>query len=157
MSAFPLLIFFISPENKPIRFFLPLLYSKTLSGIFNKTSSTHECNESSFFSSRRLSSSAIFRGSLFGNCNNEGKIRVAAAPKLTVPFSTISIRNVKRAIDFEIGRIAGILENGEEVIQQTRSFDALTGTTFSLRDKEEANDYRYFPEPDLTPFFMTKN
>jgi len=66
-----------------------------------------------------------------------------------------SIRNVKRAIDFEISRITDILENGEEVIQQTRSFDASTGTTFSLRDKEEANDYRYFPEPDLTPFLIT--
>jgi aspartyl-tRNA(Asn)/glutamyl-tRNA(Gln) amidotransferase subunit B len=67
-----------------------------------------------------------------------------------------SIRNVKRAIDFEINRLAAIVENGEEVHQQTRSFDASTGTTFSLRTKEEANDYRYFPEPDLAPFFITE-
>ena len=66
-----------------------------------------------------------------------------------------SIRNVKRAIDFEINRLISLVESGEEVIQQTRSFDAATGTTFSLRTKEEANDYRYFPEPDLTPFFIT--
>lgn len=66
-----------------------------------------------------------------------------------------SIRNVKRAIDFEIERIIGLLENGEDVIQQTRSFDANNGTTFSLRSKEEANDYRYFPEPDLAPFIVT--
>lgn len=66
-----------------------------------------------------------------------------------------SIRNVKRAIDFEINRLINLVENGGEVIQQTRSFDAATGTTFSLRTKEEANDYRYFPEPDLTPFFIT--
>ena len=68
-----------------------------------------------------------------------------------------SIRNVKRAIDFEINRLICILEKGEEVIQQTRSFDASNGTTFSLRDKEEANDYRYFPEPDLTPFLITED
>lgn len=66
-----------------------------------------------------------------------------------------SIRNVKRAIDFEIQRIIELLENGKSVIQQTRSFDAETGTTFSLRSKEEANDYRYFPEPDLVPFIVT--
>jgi aspartyl-tRNA(Asn)/glutamyl-tRNA(Gln) amidotransferase subunit B len=66
-----------------------------------------------------------------------------------------SIRNVRKAIDFEITRLINILEKGEQVMQQTRSFDALNGTTFSLRSKEEANDYRYFPEPDLTPFFIT--
>ena len=67
-----------------------------------------------------------------------------------------SIKNVKRAIDFEINRLINLLENGEEVIQQTRSFDAANGTTFSLRTKEEANDYRYFPEPDLAPFILTQ-
>jgi aspartyl-tRNA(Asn)/glutamyl-tRNA(Gln) amidotransferase subunit B len=66
-----------------------------------------------------------------------------------------SIRNVKRAIDFEINRLINLVENGQEVMQQTRSFDASNGTTFSLRSKEEANDYRYFPEPDLAPFFIT--
>ncbi|MEO8820392.1 MAG: Asp-tRNA(Asn)/Glu-tRNA(Gln) amidotransferase subunit GatB, partial [Ginsengibacter sp.] len=67
-----------------------------------------------------------------------------------------SIRNVKKAIDFEINRLINLLENGEEVHQQTRSFDATNGTTFSLRSKEEANDYRYFPEPDLAPFLISK-
>jgi len=66
-----------------------------------------------------------------------------------------SIRNVKRAIEFESERLAGILKNGGEVLQQTRSFDALTGTTFALRSKEEANDYRYFADPDLVPFEVT--
>ena len=66
-----------------------------------------------------------------------------------------SIRNVKRAIDYEINRLIDLAENGQQIIQQTRSFDASSGTTFSLRSKEEANDYRYFPEPDLTPFFIT--
>lgn len=67
-----------------------------------------------------------------------------------------SIRNVKRAIDFEITRLIQMVESGQEVIQQTRSFDASNGTTFSLRTKEEANDYRYFPEPDLAPFLVTE-
>ncbi len=67
-----------------------------------------------------------------------------------------SIRNVKKAIDYEIERLIGLLEKGEEVLQQTRSFDANNGTTFSMRSKEEANDYRYFPEPDLAPFSITE-
>ena len=66
-----------------------------------------------------------------------------------------SIRNVKRAIDFEITRLINIVESGEKVLQQTRSFDADKGTTFALRSKEEADDYRYFAEPDLTPFHIT--
>ncbi len=66
-----------------------------------------------------------------------------------------SIRNVKKAIEHEITRLIELSENDEEIIQQTRSFDAETGTTFPLRTKEEANDYRYFAEPDLTPFFIT--
>ena len=66
-----------------------------------------------------------------------------------------SIRNVKRAIEFESRRMIEMLEQGAEIIQQTRSFDADSGTTFSIRDKEDADDYRYFPDPDLTKFFLT--
>jgi aspartyl-tRNA(Asn)/glutamyl-tRNA(Gln) amidotransferase subunit B len=68
-----------------------------------------------------------------------------------------SIRNVKKAIEYESQRLAGILESGGEVIQQTRSFDATNGTTFALRAKEEANDYRYFADPDLVPFNVSKD
>ncbi len=67
-----------------------------------------------------------------------------------------SIRNVKKAIEFEIERIIQLLEKGEAVKQQTRSFDASNDTTFAIRDKEEANDYRYFPDPDLAPFHLTE-
>ncbi len=66
-----------------------------------------------------------------------------------------SIRNVKKAIEFEIDRIIQLLEKGEQVKQQTRSFDADNDTTFAIRDKEEANDYRYFPDPDLAPFHLS--
>ena len=65
-----------------------------------------------------------------------------------------SIRNVQRAIEFEIDRQIALLEAGETIRQETRSFDAVKGTTFSLRSKEAANDYRYFPEPDLSPLII---
>lgn len=65
-----------------------------------------------------------------------------------------SIRNVKKAIEFEIERMIRMAEAGEKIQQQTRSFDASTDTTFAIRDKEEANDYRYFPDPDLPPFHL---
>jgi len=67
-----------------------------------------------------------------------------------------SISNVKRAIEHEIIRQIDIIEAGGMVDMDTRSFDATTGTTFSLRSKEAANDYRYFPEPDLQPVIITE-
>lgn len=66
-----------------------------------------------------------------------------------------STRNVKRAIEFEIDRQISILENGEAVSHETRSFNAANNTTISMRHKEEANDYRYFPEPDLQTVIVT--
>lgn len=68
-----------------------------------------------------------------------------------------SIRNVKKAIDFEIERMIQVVESGGTIIQQTKSFDAATDTTFAIRDKEEANDYRYFADPDLAPFHLTES
>jgi aspartyl-tRNA(Asn)/glutamyl-tRNA(Gln) amidotransferase subunit B len=65
-----------------------------------------------------------------------------------------SIRNVKRAIDVEVARLIDITESGNKIVQETRSYDADNNSTFSLRTKEDADDYRYFPEPDLTPFFI---
>lgn len=66
-----------------------------------------------------------------------------------------SIRNVHRAIEHEIERQIQALESGEEVFQETRSFNALDGTTTAMRSKEAANDYRYFPEPDLQPLYVS--
>jgi aspartyl-tRNA(Asn)/glutamyl-tRNA(Gln) amidotransferase subunit B len=66
-----------------------------------------------------------------------------------------SIRNVKRAIDFEVNRMQVLADKNQPIYQETRSFDAVNGTSFSLRSKEEANDYRYFPDPDLPPFEVT--
>ena len=67
-----------------------------------------------------------------------------------------SLRNVKRAIEHEMDRQIEILENGGVVEQQTRSFNANTGTTSQMRSKEDANDYRYFPEPDLQPVLVNE-
>ncbi|MEY4350599.1 MAG: hypothetical protein RL078_660 [Bacteroidota bacterium] len=67
-----------------------------------------------------------------------------------------SIRNVQRAIEFEINRQIETLEAGGQLTQETRAFDALKGSTISMRTKEAANDYRYFPEPDLPPITVSQ-
>ncbi len=67
-----------------------------------------------------------------------------------------SFRNVARAIEHEHERIIHLLEAGEEIISETRTFDAATGITASMRTKEDLNDYRYFPEPDLSPVVISE-
>lgn len=66
-----------------------------------------------------------------------------------------SIRNVKKAIEVEFARLVDLLESGGTVIQETRGFNAENDSTYSIRVKEDAEDYRYFPDPDLTPFTVT--
>jgi aspartyl-tRNA(Asn)/glutamyl-tRNA(Gln) amidotransferase subunit B len=68
-----------------------------------------------------------------------------------------SIRNVKKAIEIETGRLTKLLDEGRQVMQETRSFNADDDSTFSIRTKEDADDYRYFPDPDLTPFVITES
>jgi aspartyl-tRNA(Asn)/glutamyl-tRNA(Gln) amidotransferase subunit B len=65
-----------------------------------------------------------------------------------------SFRFVKQAIEYEIERQAELLDDGGKVVQETRLFDPATGTTRSMRGKEEAHDYRYFPDPDLVPIVV---
>ncbi len=67
-----------------------------------------------------------------------------------------SIRNVQRAIDFEISRQIELIEKGETIYSETRQFDAVNGDTHGMRTKEELNDYRYFPEPDLQPLRLSE-
>jgi aspartyl-tRNA(Asn)/glutamyl-tRNA(Gln) amidotransferase subunit B len=62
-----------------------------------------------------------------------------------------SIRNVQRAIDHEIERQVNEVEKGNNIPSETRTFDASNGKTYGMRTKEELNDYRYFPDPDLSP------
>jgi aspartyl-tRNA(Asn)/glutamyl-tRNA(Gln) amidotransferase subunit B len=66
-----------------------------------------------------------------------------------------SFRNVARAIEHEIARQAAVLESGGTVVQETRLWNAERGETAAMRSKEEAHDYRYFPEPDLPPLLVS--
>ena len=92
----------------------------------------------------------------------EGSFRcdanVSLRPKGETAFGTRaelknmnSFCNVQRAIEYEIKRQQYILESGQEVIQETRLWDDSQGVTLPMRSKEEAHDYRYFPDPDLVP------
>ena len=66
-----------------------------------------------------------------------------------------SFNNVQHALEYEILRQRAVLERGDQVVQETRLWDASQGLTHSMRGKEEAHDYRYFPEPDLVPIVIS--
>ena len=68
-----------------------------------------------------------------------------------------SFKFIERAINFEIERQIRIIESGESVVQETRLYDSVKNETRSMRSKEEANDYRYFPCPDLLPVVISDN
>jgi aspartyl-tRNA(Asn)/glutamyl-tRNA(Gln) amidotransferase subunit B len=65
-----------------------------------------------------------------------------------------SFRYLEKALEYEIERQIDVVEHGGRVVQETRLFDSAQGRTFSMRSKEEAHDYRYFPEPDLPPLVV---
>jgi len=67
-----------------------------------------------------------------------------------------SFRFIKQAIDYEVARQIELIEDGGEVVQETRLYDSVKGESRSMRSKEEAHDYRYFPEPDLPPLRISK-
>jgi aspartyl-tRNA(Asn)/glutamyl-tRNA(Gln) amidotransferase subunit B len=88
-------------------------------------------------------------------CDANISVRVKGTEKLgtRVEVKNLnSIKHLKHAIEIEIKRLIDIIESGGTVVQETRSYDADNGITFSIRTKEDAEDYRYFPEPDLAPF-----
>lgn len=97
---------------------------------------------------------------------NEGSFRcdvnLSVREKGTEKFGTRtemkninSFQYVVKAIEYEYKRQIEAIEDGEEIVQETRKFDADTGKTYSMRGKENANDYRYFPDPDLPPIELS--
>jgi len=115
-----------------------------------------------FFS--RLRDILVWIGVNDGNME-EGSLRcdanVSVRPRGESKFGTKaeiknvnSFRYVEKAIDYEIARQIDVLEGGGRVVQETRLWDSATGRTNSMRSKEEAHDYRYFPEPDLPPLIV---
>lgn len=99
-----------------------------------------------------ISSANMEEGNL--RCDANVSIRPASSEGLGTKVeikNMNSFKNVQRALDHEIGRQTRALEAGEKIVQETRLFDADRGTTHPMRSKEEAHDYRYFPEPDLLP------
>ncbi|HEY2993805.1 MAG TPA: Asp-tRNA(Asn)/Glu-tRNA(Gln) amidotransferase subunit GatB [Methylomirabilota bacterium] len=87
-------------------------------------------------------------------CDANVSLRPRGATELGVKVeikNLNSFRNVQRALEFEVKRQAAALDKGERIVQETRLFDADRGATRSMRSKEYAHDYRYFPEPDLVP------
>lgn len=92
-------------------------------------------------------------------CDANVSVRLVGAKKLGTRCeikNLNSIRNISRAIEFEAARQVEILENGGSIDQETRLFDALNGETRTMRSKEDAMDYRYFPDPDLPPLVLTQ-
>ncbi|MFA6600717.1 MAG: Asp-tRNA(Asn)/Glu-tRNA(Gln) amidotransferase subunit GatB [Candidatus Omnitrophota bacterium] len=67
-----------------------------------------------------------------------------------------SFKAVEKAVEYEIERQVNAVDGGERIVQETRLWDEAKGRTFSMRSKEEAHDYRYFPEPDLVPFTISR-
>jgi len=95
-------------------------------------------------------------GSLRCDANVSVRRRDAAEFGVKTEIKNInSFRNVQRALEYEIDRQIGVLESGDRVVHETRLFDPASGRTSSMRSKEEAHDYRYFPEPDLPPLQIT--
>ena len=100
------------------------------------------------------------------DCNmEEGSLRcdanVSVRPRGQTRFGTKaeiknvnSFRFIRDALEYEIHRQIGLLESGGKIVQETRLYNSAEGKTYSMRSKEEAHDYRYFPEPDLLPLFV---
>ena len=115
---------------------------------------------------KKLHQTMVFLGVSDGNME-EGSFRcdanVSVRPVGQKEFGTRaelkninSFRFVKQAIEYEIERQIDVVEGGGTVVQETRLFDSNTGLTRSMRGKEEAHDYRYFPDPDLVPLIISK-
>jgi aspartyl-tRNA(Asn)/glutamyl-tRNA(Gln) amidotransferase subunit B len=91
-------------------------------------------------------------GSLRCDCNVSVRKKGATALGTKVELKNInSFRFIEKAIEYEIQRQIDVIQSGEKIVQETRLYDSTKNRTFSMRSKEEAHDYRYFPDPDLLP------
>lgn len=116
---------------------------------------------------KKLRSILTFIGVCDGNmeegslrCDANISVRPVGSKKLGTKAeikNVNSFRFVQKAIEYEIERQISVLENGGEIVQETRLFDSSKNVTFSMRSKEEAHDYRYFPDPDLLPVILQDN
>jgi len=90
--------------------------------------------------------------------NDKSKIKTDSLPNYKVEVKNInSFRFVKQAIEYELKRQEEILEKGQTPVQETRGFDEKRQVTYPQRTKEQAHDYRYFPEPDIPPLHFAKD
>jgi aspartyl-tRNA(Asn)/glutamyl-tRNA(Gln) amidotransferase subunit B len=92
-------------------------------------------------------------------CDGNVSVRLKGAPKFGTKVevkNVNSFRFLKDALDFEIARQVAVLEAGGTIVQETRLYDPDSGETHGMRSKEEAHDYRYFPEPDLVPLRISE-
>src|SRR3984885_9636208 len=112
----------------------------------------------------RLKQIILYTGVSDGNME-EGSLRcdanVSVRPRGQKPFGTKteiknvnSFRFIREALQYEIDRQIGIVESGGRITQETRSYNSAEGKTYGMRSKEQAHDYRYFPEPDLLPLVV---
>lgn len=97
-----------------------------------------------------------------GSMRMEPNISVSLKSTKELPDYKVEVKNinsfryVKQAIEYEFERQSALLEKGEKPVQETRGFNEKKGETYSQRSKEEAHDYRYFPEPDIPPMVFEK-
>ena len=92
-------------------------------------------------------------------CDANVSVRPAGESRLGIKTEVKNInsfRYLEKALEYEIDRQSGVLEAGGTIVQETRLWDAAAGETFSMRSKEDAHDYRYFPEPDLPPVQLAR-
>ena len=115
---------------------------------------------------RKLRSILRYLGTCDGNME-EGSLRADVNVSVRRPNGPLgtrtetknlnSLRFIQAAIDYEVARQIEIIEDGGAIDQETRLFDTATGTTRTMRSKEDAHDYRYFPDPDLLPMIVTQD
>ncbi|MBK8506964.1 MAG: Asp-tRNA(Asn)/Glu-tRNA(Gln) amidotransferase subunit GatB [Saprospiraceae bacterium] len=104
-----------------------------------------------------ISDGNMEEGSLRCDCNISVRLQGQETLNARCEVKNInSARFARKAIEFEIGRQMGLMEDGHEIKQETREFNPDQGITTALRSKEDAHDYRYFPEPDILPLHISE-